>query len=170
MNSIKTLVMLTAVLSMGGFFANQQAMAQQEVITAQANIAAQCQLVVGALNFGAVDPILHFAGSPEKTVNLNNANSNRQSSVTVLGADWIKVGGTSPADDPMSVGNTQFDDDNTASAGPYTALTTVAHVLATVPINNNLDTFWTLLVVLDKVPSFSGNAEQTLTFDFACVP
>jgi len=169
-----TIVMLIAVFSVGGYFLNQQAMAGVTVgsteATATATIDPTCSLASGAFNFGTLDTITDAAGSAEITVTMaNSAASNQASSVAVLGAGWLDAG--TSALNIMNVGNTQFDDDNIASAGTYTPLTGTAQALIIVQPNTSPDTFWIVLAVLNGAQGtgFTENIEQVITLDFACV-
>ena len=169
-NILRTIVMLTAVLSVGGFFANQQAMAGTVGTTAIATIDPSCSLAAGAFNFGNLDTITDAAGSAEITVTMaNNAASNKDSAVAVLGFDWRDV--ITPANIIMLAVNTQFDNDNSASGGPYTGLTGAAQALITVIPGATDDTFWIVLAVLNGASGtgFTGDINQAIILDFACV-
>jgi len=168
-NTFRTIVMLIAVFSVGGYFLNQQAMAGTTAVTAIATIDPSCSLAAGAFNFGNLDTITDATGSAQITVTMaNDANSNKNSAVAVLGFDWREV--TTPANIIMLAINTQFDDDNT-TGGPYTGLTGSAVSLITVAPGATDDTFWIVLADLNGAQGsgFTGNVNQSIILDFACV-
>jgi len=169
-NTFRTIVMMIAVFSVGGYFLNQQAMAGTVGTTAIATIDPSCSLAAGAFNFGNLDTITDATGSAEITVTMaNDANSNTNSVVAVLGFDWRDV--AIPADIIMLAINTQFDNDNSASNGPHTGLTGSAQALITVAPGDTDNTFWIVLADLNGVdgPGFTGNVNQSIILDFACV-
>jgi len=169
-NTFRTIVILIAVFSVGGYFLNQQAMAGTVGSLATATIDPTCSLASGAFVFGNLDTIDDAAGSQEITVTMaNNAASNKDSSVLVLGDDWLDV--ATSTDIVMLKVNTQFDDDNIASAGTYTGLTGTGQLLIVVAPGDTDDTFWIVLAVLNGAQGtgFTGDIDQAITLDFACV-
>lgn len=171
-NTFRTITMLIAVLSVGGFFTTQTAMGGggSQGVTAIATIDPSCSLAPGVFNFGTLDTNAHAAGSPEITVTMaNSASSNQDSSVAVFGANWLSV--ATPADNIMLVGNTEFDQNNAASGGPYNTLTVNPEALIQVAPGDTDNTFWRVLAVLNgnEGTGFTGDIDQAITLDFACV-
>jgi len=168
-NTFRTIVMLIAVFSVGGYFLNQQAMAGTVGSLATATIDPSCSLTPGAFVFGNLDTIANVAGSAEIVVTMaNNALSNKNSDVSVSGDAWRSV--ATSTDIIMVSTNTQFDLDN-VTGGPYQGISGTIQSLIVVNPGNTDDTFWIVLAVLNGAQGtgFTGDIDQAITLDFACV-
>ena len=125
---------------------------------------ATCEInLSGDMDYGTQDPL--SGPGIEKTVNLSNGEV-LDSIVSVFGTNWDDGG--LPAE--MDVGQTRFGlvSDVYSNKTPLPLISSPEST-GTVNGGSNVDTYWQLDVALNPgAESFTGNVQQTVTFEFAC--